>query len=221
MKQLLLAFIFISPLSAMELVESKAVSSKDALKLYTNQKDFYVEDELAAYRVEKHDMNKELRALIQYTALTKFKEEAGYIRIDKHDEGKYSLLAKVRGKGGGPICAWWAYGIAKSTMYSTAAAAATATVAGAVIATGGGVVPAAIAGTAVGKTVVAAAGVSTAANIVGGAAGAGIVAAAGVANTGLAMGGLAASAGSSAGIIAMVEAGSIGFAALFAGPWCP
>ena len=109
MKRLLLVLLFISPLSAMELVEQRAVSSKDARRLYTNQKEFYVEDDNAAYRVEKHNINPLLNEVIKRHALGKFKN-AGYIRISKLTDGKYTLAAKVRGEGGGPftgLCAMW------------------------------------------------------------------------------------------------------------------
>ena len=94
---------------AMELVERSAVSTANDLKLYTNHHDFYVEDENAAYRVEKHNMNPLLRAIAQHKALEKFVGD-GYIRINKDDQGTYSLAAKVRGNGGGPVagaCTYW------------------------------------------------------------------------------------------------------------------
>ena len=64
----------------------------------------FVEDETAAYRIERHAMNKNMRDVLVYKALKKFKE-AGYIRINKDEDGKYALVAKVRGEGGGPILA--------------------------------------------------------------------------------------------------------------------
>ena len=100
MKRLLLALLVISPLSAMELVEHRTISSKDALRLYTNQKEFYVEDDYAAYRVEKHNINPLLAEVIKRQAFGKFKD-AGYIRISKLNDSKYALAAHVRGLGGG------------------------------------------------------------------------------------------------------------------------
>ena len=107
MKRLLLALLCISQLSAMELIEHSAVSSASNLKLYTNHKDFFVEDDTAAYRVERHDMNPLLREVIQRKALNKFVGD-GYVRINKLNEAKYSLAAKVRGNGGGPVTGWFA-----------------------------------------------------------------------------------------------------------------
>lgn len=105
-KLLLLLFLSISSLNAMELIESKHVSSADKVKLYTNHKDIFVEDEDAAYRIPRHDMNPLLREVVQRKALSKFIGD-GYIRANKIEDGKYELLAKVRGDGGtGPITAF-------------------------------------------------------------------------------------------------------------------
>lgn len=153
--------------------------------------------------------------------LEKF-QDCGYIKVNKSDDGHYSLEGKVRGLGGGPVCAWWAYMFAKSTIYSSVAVAAATTVGAAVVATGGGVVPAAIAAGTVGKTVTAgAAGLAVSSTIAGGGAGAGIATAVGAANVGLAAGGLVAASGSSMGVVVAIEGASLGFGAIFAGPWCP
>ncbi len=133
MKKLLLTLLFIPTIHAMELVESSNtishvpsmelidisnVSSADsALKLYTNHKDIYVEDENAAYRVEKHNMNALLQEISNRKALSKFKD-AGYIRINKNSEGKYALAAKVRGEGGGPILGAICYVGVKTAAYT-------------------------------------------------------------------------------------------------------
>jgi hypothetical protein len=102
MKKLLLLLLAIPSINAMELIPANNVSSANhALKLYTNHKHMYVEDEDASYRVERHNMNKEMRDVLAFKAITKFKD-AGYIRIDKNSDGKYTLAAKVRGEGGGP-----------------------------------------------------------------------------------------------------------------------
>ncbi len=101
MKSLLLSLLFVYPLLSMELVEHRAVSAKNALNLYTNNKDFYVEDENAAYRVEKHNIEPMLKEIAKRKAVKEF-VDAGYIRVNKNSEGKYELAAKVRGKGGGP-----------------------------------------------------------------------------------------------------------------------
>lgn len=86
----------------MELVEQSAVSSANDLKLYSNQRDFYVEDENGKHFVEKHNINPLLRDVSQHKVLNEFVGN-GYIRINKFEEGKYALVAKVRGNGGGWI----------------------------------------------------------------------------------------------------------------------
>ena len=50
------------------------------------------------------DMNPLLREIVQRKALGKFIGD-GYIRVNKLEEGKYTLAAKVRGNGGG--LAFW------------------------------------------------------------------------------------------------------------------
>lgn len=102
MKKLLLLPLLVSNLHAMELIP---VSSPNSVRLLTNHKHMYVEDEDAAYRVENHNMNRELREALQRKALSKYKE-AAFIRAHKQQDGKYTLYGKVRGNGGtGPITA--------------------------------------------------------------------------------------------------------------------
>ncbi len=105
----LFLFSTLSLVHAMELVDRSAVSSANDLKLYTNHRDFYVEDENGKHFVEKHNINPLLKAVAQHKALEKFIGN-GYIRINKFKDGKYALVAKVRGNGGGPVagaCALW------------------------------------------------------------------------------------------------------------------
>jgi hypothetical protein len=100
MKKLLLALLFIPFLnSAMELVSVDVRSKEEALKLYSDNKNFFVEDEDAAYRVDKHNINPLLQEVVKRSVMGKFKDY-GYIRVNKLEEGKYELLAKVRGEGG-------------------------------------------------------------------------------------------------------------------------
>jgi hypothetical protein len=104
-----LLILGISSFYAMELVEQRAVSSATTLKLYAHQKDLYVKDQDTTYHIEKCDMNPLLREIVNRKALGKFVGD-GYIRINKLQKGKYSLAAKVRGQGGGPVtglCAMW------------------------------------------------------------------------------------------------------------------
>lgn len=118
MKKLLLALLFIPTIHGMELIERNNVSSADqSLRLYSNQKDFYVEDSAAAYRVEKHHMNPLLNEVMNRKALGQFKD-AGYVRISKLEDGKYALAAHVRGEGGGPGGAAAGVAIGKFLTYS-------------------------------------------------------------------------------------------------------
>jgi hypothetical protein len=156
--------------------------------------------------------------------LEKF-QDCGYIKVNKSNDGHYSLDGRVRGEGGGPVAAYWAYMATKTFMYTTAAAAATATVGGAVVAAGGGVAAIAIGGAAA-KAITVGAGTLAGASAVGsvGAAGvgAGTVAAIGVTNVAMAGGAIAAGAGSTAGAVAFVEMSSLAVGGLFAAmPWLP
>jgi hypothetical protein len=169
-------------------------------------------------------MNKDLRDILKYKALSQFIEKEGIICVNQEEDVAYSLVAKAPGFGGGPICAWWAYCFTKGTIYSTAGIAAGAAIGTAVVASGGGVLAAGVAAGA-GKTISvgvgAASGLSTAASIGTAAAGGVVVNALGAGTVATAVGGTAASVGSVAGAIACVEGASIFVGALFAGPWCP
>ncbi len=136
---LLLSLLSLSSFSigCMEVVPC---SSKDDVRLLTNRSAMFVEDENAAYRVEKHNMNPLLKNVIKHKALDKFKE-AGYIRINKNSEGKYELAAKVRGEGGGPILAGILYGTVKVLAYTGMAVMGTGAVVGITAATGGTATP--------------------------------------------------------------------------------
>ncbi len=117
-----------------------SVQSKENVKLLTDYKHVFVEDENATYRVQSHQMNKELRDLLKHKALDKFKE-VGYIRAIKNSEGKYELAAKVRGEGGGPILAGFLYGTVKVLAYSGMAVMGTGAIVGITAATGGTATP--------------------------------------------------------------------------------
>jgi len=179
------------------------------IALYHHENAFHIKQAGNYHKVHHYDVDPVLRKAT-LKQLAEF-QKVGCIKVSKMNNGDYSLKAHVRGLGGGPICGWWAYMFAKSTMYSTLAVAAATTVGAAVIATGGGAVPAAIAAGAVGK------GVAVSSAIAGGAAGAGIATAVGATNVGLA----AVATGSSMGVVVAIEGASLGFGALFAGPWCP
>lgn len=226
MKRLVLLLLVAAQLPAMELISTHGVSAKDeALKLYHNNHDMYVEDENAAYRIEKHQMNKELRDLLKYKVLAKFIESEGIIRINKEDDDSYSLVAKTPGLGGGPVSAWWAYTLTKGTIYGSVGIAAGAAVSTAVVASGGGVLAAAAGGStakAISTAVSAASGLGGAASIGTAGVASGITSAVGVSTVATAATSLTVSSGESAlGIMAAVEGASLFVGALFAGPWCP
>lgn len=219
MKRILLLGLTLTQLHGMELINSHGISSKDeALKLYHNNHDMYVEDDNAAYRIEQYQMNKELRDVLKYKALAKFIESEGYIRINE-DDGKYSLVAKVRGDGGGPVTANALYWVTKTFCYGTLLGAATAGAATIVGASGGtAAIPMATA-MAAGKTAIVSGamgiGATAVATTVSTTAAGAVVgtAAAGTAGT------IVAAGGGSWGIIAAVETASCAAGAF--GLWLP
>lgn len=86
----------------MELIAVNSVSSPVPVRLFSNRKDIFVEDETAAYRVEKHNMNPLLQEVMKRSAMGEFTEKGeGYIRIKLLGDHKYALDAHVRGLGGG------------------------------------------------------------------------------------------------------------------------
>lgn len=195
MKKLLLALLFIPFINnAMELVPVDVSSKEQVLRLYTNNIKFYVEDENASYRIEKHNINPLLHEVAKRGVLDKFKD-AGYIRVNKLEDGKYELLAKVRGEGGGPILAGILYYGTKALCYGTALAGATTVV----VATGG------LAGAATGAGVTAIGlGASAGTSVVaGGIAGAGLAG-----EAALATASVVTSSGGIVGAFAAVEAGA-------------
>lgn len=109
-KTLLLSALFslvsFSAISSMELIAASSVSSAEPVKLFRNHKDLFVEDELAAYRVEKHNMNPLLHEVMKRQAMGNFTEKGGYLRVKQLNDGTYLINANVRGDGGtGPITA--------------------------------------------------------------------------------------------------------------------
>lgn len=84
----------------MELIAASSVSSAEPVKLFRNHKDLFVEDELAAYRVEKHNMSPLLKEVMQRQAMGEFTTKGGYLRVKQLNDGKYLINANVRGDGG-------------------------------------------------------------------------------------------------------------------------
>lgn len=89
-----------SSISSMELITAHSVSSSEPVQLFSNHRDIFVQDENAAYRVEKHNMNPLLQEVMKRKAMGEF-TDGGYIRVKQLSDGKYALEAKVRGDGGG------------------------------------------------------------------------------------------------------------------------
>jgi hypothetical protein len=151
-KILLLAVLFASSLVKAQSYEipSQSVFSPEALAvtaLIHNEKGFSVATNSGQRQVYNHNIDKTLRNISpdKLEAFTK----AGYIAINQLSDGEYSLNAKVRGNGGGPVTAAALYWLTKTTCYSVATTAA-----GAAVATGvgaaAGATAAALATTAVG-----------------------------------------------------------------------
>lgn len=187
------------------------------IELYHANGEFKVMHDNKLHAVENHCVDKPLRN-VDLKKLAMFLNH-GHLAVNKTDNGEFTIRANAHGKGGGPVCAWWAYGTAKAFCWTTVGITAGASVAGAVVATGGGAVVAAGTGTMVGKVVtgIGTAGMALSTTVPAAGAAAATVAAAGTANTALAI----TAASSGIGLVAAVETASLGFAALFAGPWCP
>ncbi len=162
---------------------------------------FYVENGSSRKRIQPAYMSRELRTVKahQLAALQK----NGYLRVNKMEDGEYSLSAHAKGNGGGPITGWLFYTATKATCYGailgTAGAAATAVGAPALV------------GAAAQGGIAAAAGMlgtSTAAGAVAAAAGTAIVETGGAAAA-LAVTHTAIAAGASSGFAAAMVATTI------------
>lgn len=102
MQKIFLSLLALFSLNAfgMELINARAVSSAQDVKLWSSNNHLFVEDENAAYRVEKYNMSPLLKEVMERQAMGKF-TDGGYIRVKQLSDGKYALEAKVRGLGGG------------------------------------------------------------------------------------------------------------------------
>ena len=132
------------------------VSPKQQLKVFSHNHNIFVEDADAAYRVSPDNMNKELRDIIALKALTKFKENGGYLNVSKDSENKYNLLSKMRLKGGGPILGWFLYCSVKALAYCGIAVMGAGATAAVTAATGGTATPGILVAGAVAKTAIGA-----------------------------------------------------------------
>jgi len=197
------------------------------LDLYHSKKGFYVRQDDTKHIIKKCFTDPILRDVTK-TQLKSFLT-AGYLTINQMDSGEYSVRAKMRLNGGGPILGTIAYWVTKSLCYGTAVAAVgTVTVAtgGALGAAVGGA--AAVGGTVVTGTAITTTAIGTTAGVITGGAvtatavttGAGVV---GGAIAGAGLGGQAAlvtagavtSAGGIAGTIAAVEGLSVAVGTFF------
>lgn len=114
----LLSIISFSSVLSMELIAANSVSSSEPVQLFRNHRDIFVQDENAAYRVDKHKINPLLKEVIQRKAIGKF-SDVGYIHVSKLDDGTYTLNAKVRGLGGGFITGMIAGAVVRAVGYGT------------------------------------------------------------------------------------------------------
>jgi hypothetical protein len=196
-----------------ELTNIYAPNHAGNIKLYQRDESFYVSDDNATHCIKSHDIDKTLKKLAKLGVVEKFKS-AGYIKINKHD-GSYSLDAKVRGEGGGPILAALAYGVVKVGAYAGMVAMGVGAGAAITAATGGTAAAPIAAGVVVGAK--AALGVTT------GVAVAGTVVAGTSAGAALGTGtaALIATSGGIAGYLAAVESAALwaGAAGMACGPF--
>lgn len=123
-KTLLLSALFsivsISQVLSMELISAASVSSPEPVRLFSNRKDLFVEDENAAYRVDRHNMSPLLKEIMHRKAMGEFTEKGqGYLRVKQLSDGKYALEAKVRGDGGGFITGMIAGAVVRAVGYGT------------------------------------------------------------------------------------------------------
>lgn len=199
-------------------IKAESVHAMGGLKdieLYHNENGFSVVTGNEIHAVKNAYMDPVLRNITAAKLLAL--QKAGYISINKKENGDYTLLANGRIVGGGPAFGAFLYWLTKSACYGALIAPAAAGTAAVVAATGGGAIPAmagagalltAKAGLALGTTVGIGSGV-LATGIA--ATGSTVIAAEAVAATVVAAGGVA-------GVIAAIEAASI--AAFAAGTAC-
>ena len=102
--------------------------------LFHNDKGFHVVQDDEVYTVNPQSLDPLLRTL-KHKQLKKF-QKIGYIQVKKNEDNEFSLVSKVRAKGGGPVLAAGFYWATKALCYGGMIAAAGA----AVGATGGGAV---------------------------------------------------------------------------------
>lgn len=172
-----------------------------SVELYHGKKGFSVRQDDKKYQIKKYFTDPMLRDITKeqlYAFL-----QAGYLSINQMNDGEFSLKAKGRINGGGPIFGAFMYWVTKSVCYGTATVAV-GTIA---VGTGGAAVAigthvaAAGAGMAVASTIAAPAAIVTTAGVgVASASTVGIVAGTGATLTAAAMTGASAAGVTVAGV---------------------
>ena len=192
-KLLLLPLLAFNLVQCVEIKEIFAPKSLGKVALYHNKNKFWVHHKGGYHKVRNCFIDKNLRNIDEKT-LRAF-VASNYISINKGSDNEFSLNAKVRGLGGGPIFGAIGYWGTKALCYGTAAAAV-----GTITVANGG-----LAGGAVGvATTAATMGASTGASLVaGGIAGAGLAGEAALATVGA-----VSATGSIAATVAAIESGA-------------
>ena len=180
-----------------------------SLELYHGNKGFSIRQDDKKFQIQKYFTDPLLRDVTREQLATFL--QAGYLTINRMNDGEFSLKAKGRINGGGPILGSFMYWLTKSVCYGTAIGA-TGTI---VVATGGTAVLAATGGTAaagglaIGSTIATTTAIGTTAGIITG----GTTVAAAVSGGATVIGGaIAASTASEAAIVtaaAVTSAGGI------------
>ena len=220
MHKIVCALLLSLPLASMAMNQVSSIQAPSSLgqvTLYHNESGFNVIQDGISHPVRNYNVDKSLRSI--KPKLLGALGNIGYVRINRLSDGEFKLDLQGRMNGGGPYFAYLAYGIAKAFCWSAVGVTAGAATATVVTATGGTAIVAAGAGTTVGKVVTGLGTAGMALTTTAPAAGlaAATVAAAGTTNAALAV----TTVGAGVGITAAVETVSLGFSALFAGPWCP
>lgn len=107
----------------MEPINGRSVSTSHDVRLWSNKKDLFLEDDNAVYRIERYNMNPLLKEVMERQKLDKF-IDGGYIRVKQLSDGKYALEAKVRGDGGFLLTGVIVYNAVKYTGYAAIGVAA-------------------------------------------------------------------------------------------------
>lgn len=204
---------------AFKITSFNAAQNLGISELFYEENTFYVIQDNELHTVQNYCVDKPLQQIEEYKLLEFLKDN--YLAITQNDSGDFSIRAKVRGLGGGPIAASIGYWATKALAYGGLAAGATV----ATVATGGAVgAVGAVAmgsvgatGTIAGAAAVAGAGAATVGGAVAGAGATAAVAAGvvgeaivgyGAAATAASVGTSAVGAVGAAGVVAGIESGA-------------